>query len=189
MATNEYILNIKNERDYTRFRLKYKNGSFSSVERIYGFLSDVKHGKLMQLCPQKEVELTALAEKYSERGIVWEKVEKKKTTHVVFMEKYCEWYTNRIGIQPLIKPQDAQALKWIKQALIQLSGTETEAIALWNIILHNWDKQDKWYVSQTELTQIKRNLNIVLKTFKNGKSTEQAGRQAKDVSNDYRKKF
>jgi len=189
MATNEYILNIENEGKNNRFRLKYKNGKFSSLERLYGFLPDVKHNRLMVLCPQNEEELTTLSIQYAERAIVWEKVEKDKTTHVVFIEKYCSWYVDRIGIPPLIKPQDAQAVKWIKNALIKLSGTEEEAISMWDIILQNWNQQDKWYVSQTELTQIKRNLNVILKTLKNGKSTEQAGRKAKDVSDDYRQRI
>jgi hypothetical protein len=186
MATNEYILNIESEGKTNRFRLKYKNGSFSSLERIYGFLPDVKHKRLMVLCPQNEMELTAMALQYSGRGVFWEKVEKDKTTHAVFIEKYDAWYFERIGIQPLIKPQDAQAVKWIKNALIKLSGTEADAIKMWDIILQSWDKQDKWYVSQTELTQIKRNLNIILKTLKYGKSTQEAERKARNVSDDYR---
>lgn len=181
----DYILHILKEDKQYRFKLTYKNGKFHRLERLAGYLSYKQHIHLMNIVPQTEDLIPELAERY--RGsLLYESVKKESSLHAVFIDKYCEWYYNRFQIEPIIKPQDAQAIKFIKNALVKLSGYETEAITVWEMILNNWDNQDKWYISQTEITQIKRNLNIILKTLKHGKSTQETGKTARNVSDDYR---
>ncbi|HRO75602.1 MAG TPA: hypothetical protein PLP27_05600 [Crocinitomicaceae bacterium] len=187
MAVNEYIITIASVDGTARYKVRYRNGKFSRLEHVYGELSKSRHEKLMLLCPPLEQQMPEVVIKY--KTITVHQVEKVKSTHELFIGKYCEWYEQRFGLQPIIKPMDAAALKFVKNELIKLAGTDEEAVVMWDIILLNWDKQDKWYTSQTELPQIKRNLNIILKTLKNGKSTEQTGRNAKNVSDDYRQKF
>lgn len=185
----EYILNILREEKTYRFKLFYKNGNFHRLERLSGFLPEKQYNSLMILVPQSECLLEGLAEHYMNRGVVYEHCFKTKSTHAQFIEAYTQWYYNRFQIEPIIKPQDAQAVKFIKDSLIKLGGSEEEAFTVWEMILNNWDKQETWYVSQTELTQIKRNLNTILKVLKHGRSTEQTVRQARNVSNDYRQNF
>lgn len=183
--TNDYTLHILKEEKQYRFKITYKNGKFHRLERLAGYLPYKQHLHLMNIVPQTEDLISELNEQYKGR-VLYELVRKVDSIHTIFIEKYFDWYYNRFQIEPIIKPQDAQAIKFIKNALVKLSGSETEAITVWEMILHNWDNQDKWYISQTELTQIKRNLNVILKTLKYGKSTQEAGQQARNVSDDYR---
>lgn len=185
---NEYILHILKQEKTYRFKLSYKNGKFQRLERLAGHLPYKQHIHLMNIVPQSEDLISDLNEQYKGR-LLYEFVKKERSLHTQFITAYCEWYYNRFQIDPIVKPQDAQAVKFIKEALVKLSGTEEEAFAVWEMILTNWDKQDTWYLSQTELTQIKRNLNVILKTLKHGRSTEQTGRQARNVSADYRQSF
>lgn len=182
---NEYILTITREHQNYRFKLWYKNGNFHRLERLSGFLPEKQYSALMVLVPQAERLLDGLATQYMNRGIVYEKHAKAISTHARFIDAYCQWYFNRFKIEVIIKPQDAAAIKFIKNALIKLSGSEVESLVVWQLILSNWDKQDTWYIPQTELTQIKRNLNIILKTLKHGKQDNKT--QAGNVSDDFRK--
>ena len=170
------------------FIATYSAVRFQKLEWKSGKLKDGEFRFVLYAVPMHLEELSFFQKEWKDK-VNYELIETTKSLHTQFLERYHQWYYDRFQIEPIIKPQDAQAVKFIKEALVKLGGTEEEALTVWDMILNNWDKQDTWYVNQTELPQIKRNLNVILKTLKHGKSNEQTGRQARNVSTDYRQSF
>jgi hypothetical protein len=188
MATCEYSVQIDTNGYQADFKVKYINGKFKSLVKVRGKLSQIQHEKLMLLIPEEEKQLETLRKQYEGR-VKWNLPEKSKTLHQQFVDVYLTWYFGKFGIEPFLKPQDFAALKWIKETLRNMCIDDEDTAFTWEVILSNWDKQDSWYQQQTELIQIKRNFNTILKILKHGKSTEQGIRKANDVSDDYRSKF
>jgi hypothetical protein len=91
-------------------------------------------------------------------------------------------------LKPKFSGVEGKSLKSIISFLRGVCSTDEEAKDIWLAILSNWDIQTEFYKNQTELRQINSNLNIILKTFKNGKQSEQKRRKADDDANDFREK-
>jgi len=188
MATVEYILHIDSKGSKADFKLKYKNGLFHSIQQINGKLLQDQHEKLMILAPQLEPAIHVLELDYRGR-VVWEKVERELSLHQQFISEYCTWYEGKFQIRPIIKALDGATIKWLITNIGTLTTSDTETLSVWQLILNNWEQLDDWYQQQTDLLQIKKNLNIILKQLKHGKSSEQGTRAANNVANDYRQKF
>lgn len=188
MAVVEYILRIDSKGSQADFRVKYKNGRFHSIQQLRGRLTQEAHERLLVLAPQLEEVILLLQKEYNGR-VVWEKVEKEESLFQKFLFEYSTWYELKFQIQPIIKAVDGATIKWLITNISKLTDTEEETLAVWKLILDNWDQLDEWYRNQTDLLQIKKNLNIILKQLKHGKSSEQGARAANNVANDYRQKF
>jgi hypothetical protein len=190
MATSEYLITIDSKGAVAKLKVKYLNTRFKSLELISGkFETQIQFESLLKLTPQMEQVILLLQSEFEGR-VSWEKIEKSKPSlFTAFMDEYINWYESKFEIKPIIKPIDGAALKWIVSTISQLSTTDDESKIVWQTILSNWNELESFYQSQTELPQIKRNLNIILKTLKHGKHADQARRTAESVSNDYRSKF
>lgn len=188
MASVEYILKVDSKGSQADFKLKYKNGRFFSIQQLRGKLTQEAHERLLSLAPQLEAAILILEKEYSGR-VSWEKVEKEESLYQKFVFEYCTWYELKFNIQPLIKAADGAAIKWIITNIGKLTDSDQETFAAWKLILDNWDQLDEWYRNQTDLLQIQKNLNIILKQLKHGKSSEQSARAANNVANDFRSKL
>lgn len=79
-----------------------------------------------------------------------------------FMEVYFEWHQQAKGIKPRISAGDGKALK----SIIKYMEEQDKEAALdnWKLILSNFDKLNDFLRSQTQLTQINKNLvEIIIK--------------------------
>lgn len=188
MAVSEYILKIDSNGNKADFRLKYKNGRFNSIQQLRGQLSQHQHERLLLLAPQLEPAILILQKEFEGR-VSWEAIQKVESLFQKFIFEYNTWYELKFQIQPIIKAVDGATIKWLIANISKLADTEEETLAVWKLILDNWDQLDEWYRNQTDLLQIKKNLNIILKQLKHGKSSEQGARNANNVANDYRSKF
>lgn len=184
----EYLIKIHTKGSDAVFRVKYKNQKFHSIQHISGKINQEQHERLLMLAPQLEQAILLLQQEYVGR-VTWEQIVKEKTTYTQFMECYAKWYEEKFMIPPIIKASDGATIKWLIVNLSRVAGDESEALAVWKLIFDNWSKLDGWYQNQTDLLQIKKNLNIILKQLKHGKSTEQGAVKADNLSNDYRQKF
>jgi len=142
----------------------------------------------MALVPPLEQVIVLLKDQYAGR-VAYEPIEKRASTYTQFTDIYAQWYERKYNIPVIIKASDGATIKWLINTLRNLSGSEEEAVIIWQLIFDKWTQLEDWYQAQTDLLQIKKNINIILKQVKYGKSTSEKGRNAKNVADDYRQKL
>jgi hypothetical protein len=183
----EYIVRFHSVKAWADFKLKYKAGRFLSIEHLKGKLNQKQHESLFLVAPQLEGAILILKDNFKGR-VSWELVQKDKSLYSFFVDEYLSWYETKFNLKPKFSGVEGKSLKSIISFLQGVCSTDEEAKDIWLAILSNWDIQSEFYKNQTELRQINSNLNIILKTFKNGKQSEQKRRKADDDANDFREK-
>lgn len=184
----EYTVHIDSNDHKADFKLKYKAGKFHSLELLRGKINQKQHAGLFVLCPQMEAEIATIEIELAGR-VTWVKKDKSVNLTALFVATYASWYNEKFDLLPQIRPMDAAAAKKIASIILKQAVTDNEACAVWESILNSWHKLDAWYQNQTDLVQINKNINYILKTLKHGKFTEQGARKADAVSADFRAKF
>lgn len=97
------------------------------------------------------------------------KKQPKQPYYTDSMDYYFEWYEKRFKIKPRILATDGKALKLILNHLSTLENEKYTTLALFKIILDNWDVLDVYLIRGINLSQINQNINQILKCFKNGR--------------------
>jgi hypothetical protein len=100
------------------------------------------------------------------------KNKEKKGAYQEFMQVYSE-FLKKEGQVMRVTDADGRGLKAIIKYLQELSlKSGSEPIQMWNYILQNWNKLDKWQQTQVQLRQINSQLPNFIQTLKqNGKQT------------------
>ncbi len=184
----EYLLKIHTKGSEATYKIKYKNHRFHAVQHISGKVNQQQHEKLLMLAPQLEQAILILQDEYEGR-VTWEPIVKEQSTYTKFLNEYTKWYEAKFNVPVIIKASDGATIKWMISNLTKVAGSEADALVVWQLLFSKWHELDEWYQNQTDLLQIKKNLNIILKQLKHGKTSEQTNRNAHNVSDDYRQKF
>ena len=161
-------------------KLTYRGGKFYRIEKNKGRLSNdvIKH--LGKIIPPTENDIEAFSKIFPE--VTYEAIKKEKTEFSIFNDAWFAFYEKRTGVPPKFNGADANHLKQIISYLKEISGSQKEALEVWQMILYNWKHLDEFHQKNTDLKYINSSLN---KIITNVKSISKNG--SKGVSDDYLK--
>jgi hypothetical protein len=85
-----------------------------------------------------------------------------------FMDMYCKWHQQQVGVGARITPREGKALKLIISYLRENSKKKDDQGALdaWSFILLHWDKLSAFLQKQVSLSQINRNIPEIIANIK-----------------------
>lgn len=184
MAINHYTLTIFTPEFTAKFKVTYKDNKFNRLEHISGKMPDSYWNPFMNAIPQANSGIDRVCEKYP--TVTYQPFESKpKTLFQDMMGEYMDWFQRTNGFTPAMDGIGGKNLNGIIAKMRKISPDEEEIFNTWQVIFLNWSKLEKFYQEQQELRQINTNLNIILRTIKNGGTGKN---KANDHANDLRKK-
>tara|TARA_R110000823_G_scaffold309594_1_gene433939 strand:+ start:8193 stop:8732 length:540 start_codon:yes stop_codon:yes gene_type:complete len=159
-------------------KISYKNGKFFRLEILSGKkFAPGQTWNLGTVIPATEDEMESYREKYP--TITYTKVEKQASTYQQYVGAWHGFYEKFMGYPPKFTGMDGKALNQIKTYLTKVGGNEVEGLELFEILLLNWHKLDKFHQENTDLKYINSRLNPLLNAVK---KANQAGTGGADNS-------
>ena len=146
-------------------KISYKNGNFFRLEKTAGKKLTVK--ELMGIgliVPPEESLISEYAESF--KTIEYTKVEKQASTYQQYVGAWHSFYEKFMGYPPKFTGMDGKALNQIKTYLTKVGRNEVEGLELFEILLLNWHKLDKFHQENTDLKYINSRLNPLLNAVK-----------------------
>lgn len=96
------------------------------------------------------------------------------------MKAYFDWHVSLVGFPPKIDGAQGKALKYIIKYLDSI--TDSKGLESWQAILSHWGSVDKFYQTQTKLTQINSNIQLIIQQIKSGQ-TKTDSRYLEEIRN------
>ncbi|HLS12201.1 MAG TPA: hypothetical protein VK050_08565 [Flavobacteriaceae bacterium] len=176
-----YILHIIKQN--VRFRVTYRNGRFFRLERMSGFLEtdDFKH--IGQIIPVQEKDIDFYIDTFDQRITYTKPEPKPKTTYQEFVAVWHNFYHAHYGIEPRFNATEGRHLKQLIAYLKKISGTSADALAIWQQLLSNWNKLDKFHQRNADLKYINSNINRIIENVKKPSNTKTS------YSDDFKRKI
>jgi hypothetical protein len=160
---NEYIIEIKTEKNKAKIRLQYKNEKLFKIIFESGKLSKQAYKSITDLIPQMQVDLLPLILESKYEGVFWTQIQKEYSLHLKMLDVFTKWYEGYTNIKPRITASEVVALKQIKTHLLSVYSTDVDVLKVWDSIFVKWNDLLPFYQCQTELRHINQNLNIILR--------------------------
>lgn len=173
---------IYREKDGIKFKASYRGGRFFRVEILRGKLNEKGMAHFGSIIPPKESEMDRYRSEFA-KHFIYTAITKKKSTYTQFTDAWFSFYDNYKEIAPKFAKKDGHALKSIITYLTKVSGSEPEALELWQVILGNWKQLDEFHQKNTDLTYIEGQMNKIISNVKRISKTGTGG-----VSDDYLKR-
>ncbi len=169
--TNHYNIQITSTNTF--LKATFKNGKFKKLEHLRGKLNQQMLNNLCRIIPLKAEDIPNYQNRYKGK-VVYELIVKEKTIYTQFVEAWHEFYLDYAKVPPKFTGIDGRAIKQIISYLKSISTSDQEAIALWQLILQNWNNIDAFHRKNTDLKYINSNLNKIWINVKNcTKNTKQ----------------
>ena len=153
----------------THFKLTYRGKRFTKLERIKGVLSDSALAHLGRIIPPTVADVPKWEQRYKDSLTITE-VTKSKTPFRKYSDAWFQFYEQRTGIAPKFTGADTNHLKQIIAYLSKITGSDDEALQLWQAILHNWKHLDEFHQKNTDIKYINSSLNKILHALKENTS-------------------
>lgn len=163
----------------TYLKVTYRGKSFSMLERLKGSINDKTLKEIGRIIPPK-VDNVDTWQAHFKDSLTITPIDKKKTPFSKFNDAWFAFYEARTNVPPKFNGADANHLKQIIAYLKKITGTETEALELWEGILHNWKHLDEFHQKNTDLKYINSSLNKIITNVKQISKTGSKG-----VNDDY----
>ncbi|EGV44290.1 hypothetical protein BZARG_759 [Bizionia argentinensis JUB59] len=162
--TNHY--NIEVLETQTHLKVTYRDDKFRKLEHLRGKLDDAMLKQLGRIIPRSESSMQSYINHYQSK-VSYTKIETKKSLYTQFLDEWTAFFEQFSGLPPKFTGADGNSLKSIITYLTKLSaGSETEALALWKIILSKWHTVKEFHQQNTDLKYINSKLNIILHEIK-----------------------
>lgn len=147
-------------------KVSYKAGKFFRLEKVSGSaITETEMEKLGSCIPPTEKEVSHYILAFPK--LQYSKVEKEQSIYQKYVSAWFSFYTHFMeGIAPKFTKADGQAINQIKAYLTQTSGSEADGLALFQMILDNWGKLDKFHQENTDLKYLNSRLNVILNGIK-----------------------
>ena len=172
-----------------KVKVTFVNNTFKKFERMKGGDFD----ELAEMFKQLYINEIAFIKNYNSgilRGAfnVYRLKSKPKSYYQTYVSEWYSFYENYVGIKPKFTALDGKNLKQIISYLNEIAASQDEALSLWQSILHNWTKLDKFHQENTDIKYINSQLNKIITNVKriNQKSTGVSGSYAQKVRDDLR---
>lgn len=96
------------------------------------------------------------------------KQQEYEPAYQAFMDMYCQWHQQQVGVGARITAREGKALKLIIKYLRENSKKQDDqgATLAWSFILLHWDKLSAFMQRQVSLTQIEKNLPEIIASIK-----------------------
>lgn len=169
--TNHY--NIQLTKTKTDLKITYRDGKFRRLEYLRGKLDEEMMIALGKVIPVREEQVKKFIIKWTGKIDYKEIKTKPKTIYSQFLSEWYAFYKQFVGLTPKFTGADGNALKQIITYLKQLSGTDKEALILWQLILSKWSTLDKFHQKKTDLKYINSQLNIIITNVKGTNQTNE----------------
>lgn len=167
MTTN-YIIHIIETN--TDLKVTYRDKQFRKLEHLRGPINDATFKVLWRIVPRIETHFNALTTQFD--GKVQYNLETKpKSLYTLFVEAWYSFYESFAGMPPKFTGTDGKSIKSIIAYLTKLTGNETEAFAVWELLLNKWDTLNYFHKENTDLKYINSKLNIILHAIKQQNNT------------------
>lgn len=180
--TNKYNLSFSTST--TKFVVSYANGIFKRLEYKGGGIYQIQWKHLDKVVPLEEQHIKQVVEHYEGR-VIYDRQEAAATNRsfAEFRAVYWHFFESTNGVPPKFDGVEGNALKNIIAYITNITASPSEALAVWEQLLSNWNKLEEFYQKQTLLRQINSNLSQLLTQIKNGKgdSKSKAKRNADDL--------
>ncbi|MFS1522121.1 hypothetical protein ACIPCA_12615 [Flavobacterium covae] len=152
------------------FVLSYsKSGKLEYVKLKKGKMQPKLWDKIGKILPPTFEDLTSFKETL--KGTVsYTEVVKEKNLFTEFNTIWFAFYENYTGFPPKFTGIDGKSLKQIITYLQSVCTTEEESLQVWQNLLNNWHKLDKFHQKNTDLKYINSQLNKLLQDAKQSNS-------------------
>lgn len=156
-------------------KLTYRSGKFLKLEKQKGKLTDEMLLKIGHIIPPLEDKIMTYNDRFRESVEIRYiskpvKVAKQKSQFSKYNSAWFGFFSKFNGFAPKFSATDGKALKMIIAHLEQISNTEDEAYAMWQVILDQWKNLDKFHQQHTDLKYINSQLNVILTAIKKSNS-------------------
>lgn len=164
--------NIQITETGTDLKVTYRDNKFKKLEHLRGKLDDAMLRQLGRIVPRLESSIEQFKTAYKDK-VTYTKIEKQKSLYSMFLSEWYTFYnTYSEGIEPKFTGADGNALKSIIAHLKKLSSNnDTEALALFKVILDKWHTLAQFHQDNTDLKYINSKLNIILNAIKKQNNT------------------
>ncbi len=158
----------------TTLKVTYRNGKFKRVEHLRGVFTQEMLNAIGNVIPAKESDFSAFKSIFENRVDYIATQIKPKTLYGEFNATWFSFCNTLLGVAPKFSGADGAALKQIISYMTSITDSEEHALALWQALLSNWDKLDKFHQNKIDLKYINSKLNILLNNVKNNSSNTAA---------------
>lgn len=164
-------------------KVGYRAKKFLKLEKKKGKLTDEQVKNIGAIIPATVDQIPTYAKHYNGR-VTYELLQKEKTVFTQFNDAWFLFHEQYTGMAPKFNVVEGNALKQIIVYLTKVSGTEQEAIQVWQLVLNSWKQLDEFHQKNTDLKYINSNLNRILNNVKRINTQANGG-----VNNDYLEKI
>ena len=161
----------------TVIKLTYRREKFIRLEQISGKLTAPQLRSIGKIIPPKWDDLEKYQKEFREHCL-YTPVVKDKSIYQQYVDAWHSFYERDQEMPPRFNAIDGRHLKQIISHLKQLEGTDEKGLALWQAILSNWKKLDKFHRENTDLKYINSRLNVILNNVRRVSKT--SGNNAND---------
>ncbi|MGR3790691.1 hypothetical protein ACUXZJ_07245 [Flavobacterium sp. TN-1] len=152
------------------FVLTYsKSGKLESVKLKKGKMLPNLWDKIGKILPPTLGDLTSFKATLKDT-VSYTEVVKEKNLFQEFNTSWFSFYENYTGFPPKFTGIDGKCLKQIISYLQSVCTTQEETLQVWQNLLNNWNKLDKFHHKNTDLKYINSQLNKLLQDVKQSNS-------------------
>lgn len=145
-----------------KLKLSYRGGKLFRVEKIRGHLYDDQWGKIGAILPPEEKAIGDFSVRFKGK-VLYQHLVHEKSLYNQFLDAWLSFYEEKEGWNPIHNAVEGKHMNSIIRSLIGMcGGDEGEALAIWQVILENWDKMDAFYRNNADLKFINSQLNKIL---------------------------
>lgn len=173
MLMTEYY-NIEVIKTQTHFKVTYRDNKFRKLEHLRGDLNDAMLKQLGRIIPRTTTDFKAFTDTYKET-VKYIQLETEKSQYSEFLTAWNVFYEDYYQLPPKFTGAEGKALKSIMTHLTRIGKTESEALALWQIILQKWHTLNEFHQANADLKYINSKLNIIINAIKQQSNTYTAG--------------
>ncbi|WP_158651257.1 hypothetical protein [Pseudotamlana carrageenivorans] len=158
----------------THFKLTYRDNKFKKLEHLRGRFNSATLKQIGRIIPHTESNLKAFETLFKNK-VLYTKVVAEKSLYAKFLSEWYSFFERFTGLPPKFTGMDGKSLKSIITYLTQIGGNETEALALWQVVLSKWNTLKEFHKQNTDLKYINSKLNIILHEIKQQNNTFATG--------------
>ncbi|MGV8814768.1 MAG: hypothetical protein ACOH2D_11730 [Gelidibacter sp.] len=170
--TNHYTIEVI--KTQTFFKVTYRDNKFRKIEHLRGQLDGPMLLQLGRIIPRLEANVFAYSSLH-ESNVNYTLITQVKSQFTLFKDAWESFYEAFYQLPPKFTGAEGNALKGIITHLTRIGKSETEALALWQIILQKWHTLSDFHQQNADLKYINSKLNIILNAIKQQNNTYASG--------------
>lgn len=170
--TNHYTIEVIQTQTF--FKVTYRDDKFRKLEHLRGKLDDAMLRQLGRIIPRLEANIEAFKIQHH-ANVNYTIITQVKSQFTLFKDTWETFYESFYQLPPKFTGTEGNALKGIITHLTRIGKSETEALALWQIILQKWHTLSDFHQQNADLKYINSKLNIILNAIKQQNNTYASG--------------